>query len=84
MVNGVDGNGRDFKNRELTVEFQRSVYPSVGLLEGVANAEDTWIDILLGYDGFNVQFITVISNRLLLFHEIKGWGTAALECCERK
>ena len=70
--------------RELTVELQRSVYPSVRLLEGIAYAEDGWIDILLGYDGFNVQFITVISNNLLLFHGIKGWEAAALECYERK
>jgi hypothetical protein len=66
------------------VELQRGVYPSIGLLEGIAYAEDAWIDILLGYDGFNVQFITVISNRLLLFHEIKGGGPAALECYGRK
>jgi hypothetical protein len=66
------------------VELQRSVYPSVGLLEGVAYAEDAWIDVLLGYDGFNVQFITVISNRLLLFHGIKGYGAAALECHGRR
>lgn len=66
------------------MELKRGVYPSVGLLEGVAYAEDVWIDILLGYDGFNIQFITVISNRLLLFHGVSGWGTAALKCCEIK
>jgi hypothetical protein len=66
------------------VELQCSVYLSVGLLEGVAYAEDAWINILLGYDGFNIQFITVISNRLLLFHEVSGWGTAALKCFEGK
>ena len=62
------------------MELQSSVYPSVGLLEGIAYAEDVWIDILLCYDGFNVQFITVISNRLLLFHGINDCGAAALEC----
>ena len=61
------------------MELQRSVYLSVRLLEGVAYAEDAWIDILLGYDRFNIQFITVISNRLLLFHGVKGCGAAALE-----
>jgi hypothetical protein len=66
------------------VELQRSVYPSVGLLEGIAYAEDGPIDTLLGYDGFNIQFITVISNRLLLFHGIKGWGAVALKCYGRK
>jgi len=61
------------------VELQRSVYLSIGLLEGIAYAEDAWIDLFLGYDGFNVQFITVISNGLLLFHGIKGCVAAALD-----
>jgi hypothetical protein len=74
----------DFQNRGLTVELQRSVYPSVGLLEGVAYAEDAWIDILLGYDGFNIQFVPVIPERFLFFHEVRGWGTAALKVLRKK
>jgi hypothetical protein len=63
------------------MKLERCVDLSIGLLEGIANAEDAWIDILVGYDGIDIQFIAVISNGLLLFHGIKGWGSAALEEC---
>jgi hypothetical protein len=62
------------KDRGLTVKLERSVDLSIGLLEGIAYAEDTWIDILVVDDGLNIQFITVISNGLLLIH---GWWAAA-------
>ena len=65
-------------DRRLTMKLERSVDLSIGLLEGIANAEDTWIDSLVN-DGLNIQFITVIPNGLLLFHGIKDWGSAALE-----
>jgi hypothetical protein len=61
------------------MKLKRSVDLSIRLLEGIADAEDAWIDSLIGNDGLNIQFITVISNGLLLFHGIKDWGSAALE-----
>ena len=51
-----------FSDRGLTVKLECSVDLSVGLLEGIAYAEDGWIDIVVGHDGLDVQFITVITN----------------------
>lgn len=52
---------------------------SIGLLEGIAYAKGARIDILVGYDGPNIQFITVIANGLLLIHGIGGCEAAALD-----
>lgn len=59
------------------MKLECSVDLSVGLLEGISYAEDARIDILVSYDGLNIQFIAVISNRFLLVHEIKGCGAPA-------
>ena len=71
--NGI-GTRQGQPDRRLTMKLERSVDLSIGLLEGIANAEDTWIDSLVN-DGLNIQFITVIPNGLLLFHGIKDWGS---------
>jgi hypothetical protein len=77
-VNDVGTKGK-LPDRGLTVELECSVDLSIGLLEGIAYAEGARIDILVGYDGLNIQFITVISNGLLLIHGIRGCGEAALD-----
>ena len=59
------------------MKLERGVDLSIGLFEGISYAEDARIDILVGYDGLDIQFIAVISNGLLLIHGIEGCGEPA-------